>query len=246
MCELCVGTLVPTAGASCPLCSLAYLDEAAGGGQHMCGDCLAAPPPWERAVGAYAYGGSLQDAISRWKNTDAWWVTRSLRELFADAITADRLALESSDKPPLVVPVPSVMRRLRSRGFNPAGVLACHLARAHRWRVEPGALIVKRTPPTTRNLSREARRRRLAGVFACRGGRVGRRLMDRNIILVDDVMTTGATAEAATRVLRRGGVARVWVATLARVPKGRPERPWPGREPSRSQPEEVGDESQRR
>ncbi len=228
LCAACVVTLVPTAGACCPRCSLSYLDEAAGGGAQVCGECLASPPPWERAVAAYAYGGALQDAIARWKNADAWWLSRPLRELFVGAVTHARLGVDCASGAPLVVPVPSVPRQLRVRGFNPAGVLAHHLSRTHGWPLEPRALVTRRTPPTTRDLSRAGRRRRLAGVFAPSKSRFPRSLKARQVVLVDDVMTTGATADAATRVLLRAGAARVWVATLARVPQVRPARPWPG------------------
>ena len=124
------------------------------------------------------------------------------------------------DNADMLVPVPLHRLRLLARRFNQAALLAQGIARARAIEVVPDLLErVRRTPPQT-GLSLAARARNVRGAF-----RVGRdlaaRVRDRRVVLVDDVMTTGATADACVATLRRAGAANVDVLTLARVVRPR-------------------------
>jgi ComF family protein len=114
-----------------------------------------------------------------------------------------------------VVPVPLSARRRRERGFDQAELIARAVAR-HAAIPMRRRLLVKKTdcPPQT-GLSASARRKNVASVYRAS---VPRSLRGRDVLLVDDVLTTGATAEAAARALRRAGCGGVDVLTLARVP----------------------------
>ena len=212
LCRPCMESLVPAAGDCCPRCGLIWLTPPAGGGSHTCGPCLATPPPFERARAAWAYGGALKDAITRWKNAPAHALGPSLAALMLEAAT--EAGWDAREPGTVVVPVPGHPKRIRQRGFHPAGVLARHVARALALPLLPCGLVARRAPRSSQGQGRAARRRRLRGVFAPRD----RRLRDRSILLVDDVMTTGATARAATEACLRGGATRVDVALLARTP----------------------------
>ncbi|PIE18983.1 MAG: phosphoribosyltransferase [Proteobacteria bacterium] len=210
-CDACAVSLVPGTEAYCPRCGRVYLDPPPGGGRHLCGACHRAPPPWRQARAAYAYGGALSDAVARWKNRPAQALGPKLSRLMVAQSDLTGWARLSPDT--LVVPVPSHWRALRRRGFNPAGGLARGLARALGLTLAPTALRVRRPLESSRGLSRAARRRRARGAFEARG----RRVEGRAILLVDDVMTTGATAEAATSTLLASGATSVDVAVLARA-----------------------------
>jgi ComF family protein len=115
--------------------------------------------------------------------------------------------------PGLVVPVPLHPRRLRERGFNPAGLLSRSVARVAESRAAPRALRRIRDTPSQTGLDRVARRRNVAGAFVCSTP------PPRTVWLVDDVVTTGATLSECARVLRRHGARRIVAVCLARTPR---------------------------
>ncbi|MGM0577405.1 MAG: double zinc ribbon domain-containing protein [Myxococcota bacterium] len=211
LCEGCLATLVPGTGDGCPRCGVVWLDPVPGGGDHVCGTCLRDPPPWTRARAAWAYGGALRDVVTRWKNAPDHTLGPWLGDLLVAG--ADGAGWRDGPRDRLVVPVPSHSRRLRGRGFNPAGILASRLAADLDLALAPTALRARKPAPPSKGMGRKARQRRLVGVF--RGDRRG--LGNRSVLLVDDVMTTGATARAATKACLRAGAREVEVAVLARV-----------------------------
>ena len=115
----------------------------------------------------------------------------------------------------LVIPIPSERRKFRTRGFNPAGILAVALARALRLRIMSRTLTVKRPMIESRSLNSTSRKRRVRGAF----GVMDTTLNGRVILLVDDVMTTGATAREAARTCVKAGAREVHLAVLAVVPR---------------------------
>ena len=122
-----------------------------------------------------------------------------------------------ADPPRWVVPVPLHPRRLRGRGFNPAAAIARDVARACGAQFAPVALARTRDTPSQTGLDRRARARNVRGAFRARGP------VPEAVWLVDDVVTTGATLEAAARALRGAGARRILAICAARTP-----RPGPG------------------
>jgi len=114
-----------------------------------------------------------------------------------------------------LVPVPLHRSRLRHRGFNQAALLAAHLARGRRLPVLLRALVKRHATPAQAALRAVDRWRNLEGAFIVRDPRA---VQGRHIVLVDDVLTTGATADACAVVLRAAGSTRVDVYTVARAP----------------------------
>jgi predicted amidophosphoribosyltransferase len=125
--------------------------------------------------------------------------------------------------PQLVVPVSLHPSRLRSRGFNPAALLARSIARELGAPVDPTALIRVRDTPSQTGLDRSARRRNVRGAFCARP----RLLAPPRVWLVDDVVTTGSTVAEAARALRRAGAKSVTAVCAARTPG--PTAPSPSR-----------------
>ena len=210
-CVPCARSLISGIGLACPRCGGVYLTPPVGGGDHLCGACLKTPPPWTRAVGAWAYGGAMRDAIVRWKSSPDHTLGPALVTLMVQAHEA--AGWEALPTTTCVVPVPSPLSQLASRGFNPAGLLARGMARRYRWPLICG-LRLGRTKGSSRGLGKKHRQRRLVGVFE--GQRA--QLAGMTVLLIDDVMTTGATARAAARACRRAGAKSVHVAVLARAP----------------------------
>lgn len=175
-----------------------------------CAACIARPPAFSRARSVMRYD-TARDLVLRFKHADrtdyvpafAAWLERAGAELLGEA--------------ELIVPVPLHRWRLLSRRFNQAALLANALGKRTRLPVLSNALIRTRpTPSQGAMVSARARRRNVLGAFAVKS-RAKRRLEGRHVLLIDDVMTTGATLEACARALRRAGAAGISALTLARV-----------------------------
>ena len=162
-----------------------------------------------RAFAAYERdraGSPLARAIARFKYGGA----SRLGRRFADALAA-RVPTPDVD---VLVPVPLHARRLRQRGFNQSAVLARHLARALGRRVALRAVVRSRDTPSQVGLGGDARARNVADAFALRERAA---LAGRSVLVIDDVWTSGATAQAVARVVRDAGAVAVDVLTIARV-----------------------------
>jgi ComF family protein len=175
-----------------------------------CPACLARRRAFDRARAAVLYDDHSRELILQLKHADrtdlarlfAGWLARAGRDLFEDADA--------------VVPVPLHPLRLLSRRFNQAAEIARPLARTTGLAYLPDAVIRKRRTPSQGGRSGSGRRRNVAGAFAV-PQRMWRRVEGKRLVLIDDVFTTGATAEACARVLKAAGAARVDVAAVARV-----------------------------
>lgn len=157
-----------------------------------------------------AYNDTSRRLILAFKHADrtdsapAWgdWLARAGAELLADA--------------DFLVPVPLHRRRLMSRRYNQAALMAQALGRKSGLPVLVDTLICTRSTPSQGKMSRTQRERNVAGAFAVRESRQPA-VKDARIVLIDDVMTTGATLTACVRPLLRAGAGRVDALTLARV-----------------------------
>jgi ComF family protein len=160
----------------------------------------------------------MRDAIHALKYGRIPPVARGLGRKLADAIAT----LENqAPREMLVVPVPLHRSRYRERGFNQARLLAREALRCIRkshpaWRLAlaPGTLMRLRATESQAGLTARQRRLNMRAAFSVSDAAA---VADRHILLIDDIMTTGATARAAAQVLRRAGAQSVWVATLARA-----------------------------
>jgi ComF family protein len=180
------------------------------GGTMISAAAAADPPDYARARAVGHYSGVLRELIHDFKFSDRHAVRALLARLMSDAGAG--LLAEAE----VVVPVPLSRRRLLSRRFNQAALLAQTVARAAGLPFEPLALVRTRATPPQVGLTRNERKLNVRGVFAV-PERFKARIAGRHVLLVDDVLTTGATCGAASRALLRAGAVSVDVLALALV-----------------------------
>jgi ComF family protein len=164
---------------------------------------------FEQARSFAAHDGTLRALVQRLKYDGYRPLAKPLGRFLAEA--ADQLSEQRFD---VVIPVPLHRKRERQRGFNQAELLAAELARLRK--APLGArdcMRVRDTPPQT-GLRAAERRKNVAGAFDVPRAE---RVKGKRVLLVDDVLTTGATASACAQALRQAGASGVWVVTLARA-----------------------------
>ena len=184
----------------------------------LCGLCQRAHPPFDRAVAYGSYDGGLRDLIHLLKYQRVRPASVVLGRMVGDSVAALETSLP--DGVIQVVPVPLHARKQRQRGFNQADLISRvalqHLARPDRFQLRTRVLVRQRETGSQIGLTRHQRRENVRGAFAVIDPT---KIAERNILLVDDVLTTGTTVSECARVLRRAGAARVWVVTVARALK---------------------------
>lgn len=209
LCHPCEAEL-PANNHCCRRCALplAPLPTPAGSGRdRICGACLAAPPPFASATAPWLYSEQLAFILQRWKYGHDWRLTALLGYLW-------RQQAGQHPMPDLLVPVPLHWRKRWRRGVNQAELLCRQLQRGGL--VAPvNTHLVRRHRSTRAQSALDAgeRRANVAGAFTVRG-----RCDNLDIAIVDDVLTTGATAASLSRALLDAGAASVRVWCLARTP----------------------------
>ena len=192
----------------CACCGLPFdYDQ---GTDAVCAGCAAWLPVFDRARAVFAYDDASRGPVLAFKHADRTDAAPAFVRMMIQA-AGDLLAED-----PLIVPVPLHRSRLLMRRYNQAAVLGNALAKQTGLVAVPDLLVRRRRTPSQGGLGASARRRNVRGAFAVREGR-NSVLRDRRVLLIDDVMTTGATVEACARPLLRAGAQAVDVLTLARV-----------------------------
>lgn len=205
LCAACTADL-PVLGTHCPRCANPMTEA------QLCGACAGTPPAFDATIAPWRYTYPLDRLVQALK----YGGRLALAAEFGRALGA--CVAEHSATVDRVIPMPLHAHRLRSRGFNQAVEIARALLRAYPGaQLDTHALMRRRDTPAQASLAHDARADNVRGAFVCRASLAGLR-----IALVDDVMTTGATADAAARALKRAGAIHVenWVVARAVVHAG--------------------------
>ncbi|UWZ85719.1 ComF family protein [Occallatibacter riparius] len=224
ICDVCWVEMPALSGVACVRCGdpLPSAEEARPR-DGMCRACFNVPPDFERAVAYGVYEERMREAIHALKYDRLHPAARRLGGMLAQAI------LKLNGVAPaelLVIPVPLHRSKKKERGFNQALALAEYAIAALKstrpeWKLklETKALLRARLTKSQAGLTTRQRRLNMRAVFevADTGAVNG-----RDVLLVDDILTTGATARSAARALKRAGAKSVWVATLARAGRAFP------------------------
>ena len=200
----------------CPVCALpicappAYTLPVIGG--NLCGDCLKHPKPYQRTRCALLYENPVNYLMHAFKNNAQWDIGRLFYQLWLDQHTDAIKALNNGTLAQAsIIPVPSHPKHSAKRGYIPTTVLAQHLSRATGIPIKH-ALIATREPEPQKSLCREQRLRNLTEVFQARHA------ITHPVILVDDVVTSCATAIAASAALKKAGANHIEIWAIARTP----------------------------
>ena len=213
-CAACFGRTVFISDPCCTVCGAPFGAAGQGGLTATCDACREHPPAWGAARAALRYDDQARRILLPFKHGDRIETARALAPLMA---RAGATLLQAAD---WLVPVPLHRRRLIARRYNQSALLAQALSRlSGRPALLDGLRRVRATQPLG-SLSGARRTAELAGAIAVRPSRRAA-LADSRVLLIDDVMTSGATADACARALLAAGVARVDVLAAARVPDPR-------------------------
>ena len=208
-CGTCWGGLRLIGAPHCAACGIPF--ELDFGPDALCATCIADPPRFQAARAALAYDDVPRRVLMRFKHGNRPTLARTL------ARQMSRVAGDWLEEPDLLlVPVPLHRWRLWRRGYNQAALLAQALSRMSGRPLLLDALVRRRATKSSGSLSRKRRRANVRGAFAVPPARRDL-LRGRHVVLIDDVLTSGATADACTLALNRAGAASVRVLTFARV-----------------------------
>jgi ComF family protein len=220
VCQACLAGIHPIEDGLCAICGERIFSPyvVQGSDEPRCGLCRRVTPVFARAVAYGSYESGLRELIHLLKYGGVRPAASVLGRMLAEAIA--KLSNELPAYPVTLIPVPLHRTKLRQRGFNQAELIARAAMKTsfpkERLRLCAGALVRKRETTSQIGLTSHQRRLNLRGAFAVADPEA---VKGCEVVLVDDVYTTGATASECARVLQRAGASKVWVATVARTLK---------------------------
>lgn len=189
-------------------CSVCAEPLAGASDDAICGACIQRPPRFDVCCAPYRYSYPMDHMIRALKYGGGVAQARVLGDLFASRLCA----VGRSDLPALLLPVPLGAARFIERGYNQAIELAAHISKRLRIPLRADVLVRTRETREQAGLDRKARRKNLLQAFALRSP-----LMATHVAIVDDVVTTGSTANEIARMLKRSGAERVEIWAIARA-----------------------------
>ncbi|MBP5950532.1 ComF family protein [Pseudomonas iridis] len=200
---------MPWLGEHCQTCALPLPKAGL-----TCDGCLLEPPAYEQVAVPWRYDFPVDSLITRFKHNAKWPFGHLLADVLSQYL--QHRFDEDLPRPDALLPVPLAAKRLRQRGFNQAAMLARWLSKQLDLPCEENAVHRIQDTSAQQDLDAKARKRNLRNAFALTSDA---NVKGRHLALVDDVLTTGATAQALARLLMNAGAARVDVYCLARTPK---------------------------
>lgn len=209
LCANCWKNIKWIAEPKCEICSAPFSIPT----QKICGNCMKKTPHFDKTDSVFVYDNHSKKMILLFKNGDCTFMAPQFACWMHRVAEKDLLAAD------MIIPVPISMRKRLKRKYNQAELLAMELSKLSGIIYEPRILIKKKNTRPQEGLSRISREKNLSGSFGI-NEKYAHMLSGKNIALVDDVMTTGSTANECAKVLKKHGVSHVTVLTIARVTMG--------------------------
>lgn len=202
VCQLCTEAL-PKLSTQCPRCA-----EPNHHGE-VCGHCIKQPPAFDKVICPFVYSGPVQSLVANFKN--------AARSKGSDLLTDTLNTTITEYDFDLVIPIPYHWKRLLQRGHNPVRELAITISREQGTPMKD-ALVRTQHSSNQKQLNRQQRLSNLHGAFTLHSKKAKALVANKNILLIDDVLTTGATCNSAALTLKQAGAKSITVACLARTP----------------------------
>ena len=210
ICQACCPDFFFSPSSCCSRCALSLAVPA-----ELCGECLNTLPAFDHTKAAYIYQGALTQLLLRFKEQRDFIAGQTLATLFSQYIANSYQDTDGASLPTMITPVPLHWRRRWQRGFNQSLWFAQHMSKTLHIPCHADLLMKSQHIDPQKQLKRKQRLQLPADTFVA----IPNSVQGQHIALVDDVMTTGATANAAALSLKRAGAARVSIWVLARAPK---------------------------
>ena len=207
LCEYCYQSL-PYNHSACVVCALPLPADSSEGA--VCGRCQKKPPYYDQALSVFSYQQPIIWLIQQLKFNERLTHAQLLGQLLADSSCIKRIAI---DEGICLLPVPLYKKRLRQRGFNQSIEAARTLAKNTGWSMALHSVQRVCETAAQTGLDAKERRKNIRGAFEVIGP-----LPQKHVLIVDDVITTGSTVNELSRVLKKSGVERITVLSLARAP----------------------------
>lgn len=189
--------------------------------QLICGECIQNSPSFSQTICAFRYEFPIQQIIHKIKfNQERYWVSALSKALYRQ-INSIAMQDHAFIYPELLIPIPLHKTKYKLRGFNQANLIACRLAKLSKLPLADDVLIKVQPTDTQTQLNKSARLKNLKGSMTVPAKKL-KQISGKHIALIDDVMTTKATAEVASQALLLAGARRVDIWCIARTPKNRP------------------------
>lgn len=221
VCDECLTAIRPISGGTCAICGERIFSPHAvspDGHEPRCGLCRRIEPPFVRATAYGSYEGGLRELIHLLKYERIRPTANVLGQMLAEAI--GDLEPSFGNGPVFVVPVPLHSEKLRQREFNQSELIVGAALKLkstrNRFLLDSDVLTRQRATQSQIGLTRHQRRENIRGAFVVAKPEA---IAGREVLLVDDVLTTGTTVSECARILRRARASKVWVATVARTLK---------------------------
>lgn len=205
LCDKCVKKIHWITGRTCKKCGKALQDTYIG---ELCYDCLIYERHFVKGFSCMTYGLLEREIIMDYKYNGKGYIGRKLGDILYDRISCENI------KPDVIIPVPLSYDRMRKRGYNQSALMAKRLSELWSVEYDEKVLVRARNTQLLRSLNPTERRLMLEDAFSISKSR--REIIEgKQILIIDDIFTTGATVDASAKALVSGGAAEVFVLTLA-------------------------------
>lgn len=193
----------------CVRCALPLADDIAG--ETLCGRCISRLPAFDYAYSLFRYEDDIIRLVHQLKFSEKITYARSIGEMLLSAFISDDYF--KAEKPDCLLPVPLHISRLRQRGFNQSIEIARVMAKRLHIPLEYDAVIRQRSTTAQTGLNARQRQKNIKGAFS-----IVKKINHKHVLIIDDVVTTGSTVNELARLLKKNGVQRVGVLSIARAP----------------------------